>query len=127
MSEKLGLLTFGKRHGPVFLGRDLVETRNYSEEIAYEIDKEVRRIIDECYVRARAILSDNREKLERIAKALLERESLEGEELERALSGQALEPPAAAAAISPQPEPKPEPAPRPEKPIPSLKPKPEVS
>jgi len=127
MSEKLGLLTFGKRHGPVFLGRDLVETRNYSEEIAYEIDKEVRRIIDECYVRARAILSDNREKLERIAKALLERESLEGEELERALSGQALEPPAAAAAISPQPEPKPEPAPRPEKPIPSLKPKPEIS
>jgi len=126
MSEKLGLLTFGKRHGPVFLGRDLVETRNYSEEIAYEIDKEVRRIIDECYVRARAILSENREKLERIAKALFERESLEGEEIERVLSGQTIDAPAAAA-IAPQSEPKPEPASRPEKPIPSLKPKPEVS
>ncbi len=125
MSEKLGPLSLGKRHGPVFLGRDLIETRNYSEEIAYEIDKEVRRIIDECYERARTLISEYRDRLERVAKALLERESLEGEELERALAGQAIEPPVAVAEAPA--EPKPEPVSRPEKPIPSLKPKPEAS
>jgi len=128
MSEKLGPLSLGKRHGPVFLGRDLVETRNYSEEIAYEIDKEVRRIIDECYDRARTLISEHRDRLERVARALLERESLEGEELERVLAGEALE----VAAATAQPEAKPGPAApkaeRPvEKPIPTLKPKPEAS
>ncbi len=125
MSEKLGPLSLGKRHGPVFLGRDLIETRNYSEEIAYEIDKEVRRIIDECYERARTLIREYRDRLERVAKALLERESLEGEDLERALAGEAIETHVAAA--EPQVEPRAEPAPRPEKPIPSLKPKPEAS
>jgi cell division protease FtsH len=74
MSDKLGPLTLGTKHGPVFLGRDLVESRNYSDEIAYEIDKEVRRIIDECYGRARGVLTDHRVILDRVAKALLERE-----------------------------------------------------
>jgi cell division protease FtsH len=125
MSDKLGPLSLGKRHGPVFLGRDLVETRNYSEEIAYEIDKEIRRIIDECYERAKAIIADNRDKLEGVAKVLLEKESLEGEELERVLTGRPLEPEAveAPAAIV---ETKPEPSVR-EKPVPMLKPKPEAS
>jgi len=122
MSDKLGPLSLGKRHGPVFLGRDLVETRNYSEEIAYEIDKEVRRIIDECYERARTIITEHRSKLESVAKALLERESLEGEDLERALAGEALEP----EPVPAPPEVKPEPA-RAEKPMPALKPKPEAS
>ena len=125
MSEKLGPLSLGRRHGPVFLGRDLVETRNYSEEIAYEIDKEVRRIIDECYSRAKGVLTDNREKLERIAKALLERESLEGEQLERVLAGEPVEaeapaPAAASAAES-------APAAQVDKPRPALQPKPEPS
>jgi len=126
MSEKLGPLSLGKRHGPVFLGRDLVETRNYSEEIAYEIDKEVRRFIDECYDRARELLSANRDKLDRLAKALLERESLEGEEIRKVIAGEPLpEEPAAAPTV---PEAKPEPA-RPEVPLPAraLKPKPEAS
>ena len=60
MSDKLGPLTLGTKHGPVFLGRDLVESRNYSDEIAYEIDKEVRRIIDECYGRARQVLTEHK-------------------------------------------------------------------
>ncbi|MDR7487981.1 MAG: ATP-dependent zinc metalloprotease FtsH, partial [Armatimonadota bacterium] len=98
MSEKLGPLSLGKRHGPVFLGRDLVESRNYSEEIAYEIDKEIRRIIDECYERARATLMEHRDQLERLARTLLERESLEAEELERVLAGLPLEPPGPAPA-----------------------------
>ena len=81
MSEKLGPLSLGKRHGPVFLGRDLVETRNYSEEVAFQIDQEVRRIVDECYEKAKRILTENRDKLERVATALLEKESLESGEL----------------------------------------------
>ncbi|HTE03610.1 MAG TPA: cell division protein FtsH, partial [bacterium] len=127
--EKLGPLSLGRRHGPVFLGRDLVETRNYSEEIAYEIDKEVRRIIDECYQRAREALMGARERLNRLAKALLERESLEGEQIEKVLAGEPLEPetPAVPAAMA-GPGLKPEP-PRPEAPLPAptLKPKPEAS
>ncbi|HLA25159.1 MAG TPA: ATP-dependent zinc metalloprotease FtsH [bacterium] len=125
MSDKLGPLSLGRRHGPVFLGRDLIETRNYSEEIAYEIDKEVRRIIDECYGRARTIITEHRDKLEGVAKALLERESLEGEDLERALAGEALEP----EPVPAPPEVKPEPAraEKPEKTMPALKPKPEAS
>jgi cell division protease FtsH len=90
MSDKLGPLTLGAKHGPVFLGRDLVESRNYSDEIAYEIDKEVRRIIDECYSRARQVLTEHRDLLERIAKALLERESLESDELDALIAGRAL-------------------------------------
>ena len=129
MSEKLGPLSLGRRHGPVFLGRDLVETRNYSEEIAYEIDKEVRRIIDECYERARDVLVGSRERLNRLAKALLERESLEGDQIEKVMAGEPLAPeapsaPAAAASPGLKSEP-----PRPEAPMPApaLKPKPEAS
>jgi cell division protease FtsH len=92
MSDKLGPLTLGTKHGPVFLGRDLVESRNYSDEIAYEIDKEVRRIIDECYSRARQVLTDHQEVLDRIARALLERESLDSEELDTLIAGEMLPP-----------------------------------
>jgi cell division protease FtsH len=76
----------------VFLGRDLFESQNYSDEIAYEIDKEVRRIIDECYSRARAVLTEHKESLDRIAKTLLERESLQSDELETLIAGQPLLP-----------------------------------
>jgi len=92
MSDKLGPLTLGAKHGPVFLGRDLVESRNYSEEIAYEIDKEVRRIIDECYGRARQVLTEHKAVLERISRALLERESLDSDELDLLIAGQPLPP-----------------------------------
>ncbi len=101
MSDKLGPLTLGTKHGPVFLGRDLVESRNYSDEIAYEIDKEVRRIIDECYGRARQVLTEHKETLERIAKALLDRESLEGDELDALIAGQPLPPQAVDPASAP--------------------------
>src|SRR5579885_1596943 len=92
MSERLGPLALGTKHGPVFLGRDLVENRNYSDRIAYEIDTEIRRIIDECYGRARQVLTEHRPALERIAKALLERESLESDELDALIAGQPLPP-----------------------------------
>jgi len=124
MSEKLGPMSLGKRHGPVFLGRDLVESRNYSEEIAYEIDKEVRRIIDDCYHRARQILEANRDKLEVIARALLEKESLDAEELDHLLAGQPLDAEAPAPATPASgPAAKPSPAPPV---VPSWRPKPEA-
>ncbi len=90
MSNKLGPLSLGKRHGPVFLGRDLVESRNYSEEIAYEIDKEIRRIIDECYEKARTVITEHREALDRIAIALLDRESVEADDLDLLYRGEPL-------------------------------------
>src|SRR5207245_7267603 len=99
MSDKLGPLTLGTKHGPVFLGRDLVESRNYSDEIAYEIDKEVRRIIDECYGRARTVLTDDREILDRIARSLLERESLESDQLSALIAGEPLRPAVRAPAL----------------------------
>ncbi|MDR5683110.1 MAG: ATP-dependent zinc metalloprotease FtsH [Armatimonadota bacterium] len=123
MSEKLGPMSLGKRHGPVFLGRDLVESRNYSEEVAYEIDKEVRRIIDECYGRARRIIESNRDKLELVARALLDKETLDGEELERLLSGRPLDEP-----VEERPEAAPAPtaAPSVAAPAAPLRPKPEA-
>jgi cell division protease FtsH len=85
MSDRLGPVTLGKKHHEVFLGRDIMEDRNYSEEIAYAIDQEVRRIIDECMERVRGILEENFEKVEEIAVILLEKEILEGAEFNKLL------------------------------------------
>jgi cell division protease FtsH len=127
MSSKLGPLSLGRRHGPVFLGRDLVESRNYSEEIAYEIDKEIRRIIDECYDQARTTILTHRQALERIARGLIEHESLEADELERLFAGRELAPaPGGAPAPAPHAEPAAETRPRPDA-LPQLRPKPEAS
>lgn len=80
MSETLGLVKLGKKREEIFLGRDISEDRNYSEEIAYVIDKEVKAIIDECYERAKEILTEHRDLLDKIAGVLLEREVLDSEE-----------------------------------------------
>lgn len=82
MSEELGPLTFGHKQEQVFLGRDIAHDRNYSEEIAYAIDKEMRRIVESCYQRAQEILAQHRDKLDKLAQALLERETIRGDELE---------------------------------------------
>jgi cell division protease FtsH len=83
MSEKLGHLTFGKRDEQLFLGRDIVEERNYSEATAVEIDKEIRRIIEECYQRAKNELNSNIDKLKSLAEKLLEKEVMDSEEVKR--------------------------------------------
>jgi cell division protease FtsH len=83
MSKKLGPMAFGKSEEMVFLGREISEQRNYSDEVAYEIDKEVRAIIDTGYARAKKILADNRDKLIEIAETLITKETLEGEEFEQ--------------------------------------------
>ena len=83
MSEKLGHLTFGRRDHQVFLGRDLGEERNYSEEIAHLIDVEVKKIIDDSYLRAKNELTAHHEQLKTLATALLEKEVLDAEEVKR--------------------------------------------
>ncbi|MCL7451741.1 MAG: ATP-dependent zinc metalloprotease FtsH [Anaerolineae bacterium] len=82
MSPKLGPLTFGDRDELVFLGREIAEQRNYSDEVAEEIDLEVRRIIDQAYDRAKGILIGYRDRLEVVAQRLIEIETLERQEFE---------------------------------------------
>jgi cell division protease FtsH len=87
MSEKMGPLHFGRRDEMVFLGRDFVEHKEYSEQTAVEIDTEIRRIVTTNYDRARKIVSENLDKLKLIADALLERETLDGNDIDVLLSG----------------------------------------
>jgi cell division protease FtsH len=82
MSEKLGPLALGKKDELVFLGREISEQRNYSDPVAYEIDKEVRRLIDEASARARKILTEQFDKLEAIAQLLIREETIESEQFE---------------------------------------------
>ena len=89
MSDRLGMVRLGRRHGNPFLGRDLMEDRDYSEEIAKAIDEEVRMFIDQGHERARTILTENRAKMDEIAEILLERESLNREEFIALLDGTA--------------------------------------
>ncbi|MHC4196384.1 MAG: ATP-dependent zinc metalloprotease FtsH [Planctomycetota bacterium] len=81
MSPKLGPQTFGRQSGNVFLGHDLVQEKEYSEETAVVIDEEVTRIVHDSYDKAHRLLSQNRDKLERLARALEEKEILEGEDV----------------------------------------------
>ncbi len=82
MSERLGPLSFGKREEMVFLGRDLGEQRNYSDEVAKEIDEEVRAIIDRAYERAHEVLTTNRERLDRLAAKLVAEETVDSDGFE---------------------------------------------
>jgi cell division protease FtsH len=82
MSESMGTLQFGQQDEMVFLGRKMAEQRDYSEQVAEQIDAEVRRIVDNAYARVRTMLTNNIDKLHALAKALLERETLNTEELE---------------------------------------------
>lgn len=81
MSEKLGPMTFGRKQSQVFLGRDLGNDKDYSEEVAFAIDTEMRVFIDEAYAEVESILKENIDKLHLIAEALLERETLEASQI----------------------------------------------
>jgi cell division protease FtsH len=87
MSEALGPLTFGKRQAHVFLGRDFGEDRNYSDEVAGLIDTEVRRIVEDCYTRARELLTTHKDKLVEISQELIKRETIDAEEFDKIFSG----------------------------------------
>jgi len=87
MSEELGPLTFGRPQEQVFLGRDISRDRNYSEEIAFSIDKEARRIMENCYQRAKEILENNIHKLHLVATTLMEKETIEASEFQALMQG----------------------------------------
>ncbi|MCF6461114.1 ATP-dependent zinc metalloprotease FtsH [Clostridium sp. Cult3] len=87
MSDKLGPMTYGTDEEEVFVGRDFGRTRNYSEEVAAAIDKEMRGLIDKAYSKAEQLLKDNINILHRVAEALLERETLDGKEFEEIFLG----------------------------------------
>jgi cell division protease FtsH len=92
MSEKLGPRTFGDKQELVFLGREISETKDYSERTALEIDKEMDRIISEALATATKLLTDNKDTLEKLAKALISRETLDTDELEALFRGETLAP-----------------------------------
>jgi len=83
MSDSLGLVKLGNKREEIFLGRDISEDRNYSEQVAYQIDQEVKTIIDKCYENAKEILTMRRALMDKIAGVLLEREVIDGEEFDR--------------------------------------------
>ena len=85
MSEKLGPLTFGKKEEEVFLGRDFGSRRDFSDQIALEIDKEVKRLVVEAYERTKRILTEHIHSLRALAEALLEKEVLDGIEIDQIL------------------------------------------
>ncbi|MCM8770643.1 MAG: ATP-dependent zinc metalloprotease FtsH [Candidatus Omnitrophica bacterium] len=85
MSERLGHMTLGRREGMVFLGRDIFEEKNYSDETARKIDEEVKKIVDEAYQRAKTLLQENCDKLKLLATTLLEKEVMDDTEVKRLL------------------------------------------
>jgi len=91
MSE-LGPLTFGKKEEQIFLGREIAQHRDYSEDTAIKIDQEVRKLVNNGYSTAKQILADNRETLEKVAKALIEREVLDANEIKMLVDGKELPP-----------------------------------
>ena len=86
MSDKMGNLAYGKEQEHVFMGRNFGNTRDFSEEIAADIDKEIKRIVDEQYSLAKELLTNNKDMLEYIAKQLLERETLDEKEFEEMMN-----------------------------------------
>jgi len=83
MSEKLGPLTFGKKDEQIFLGREIAKHKDYSEKTAEEIDDEVRRLVTEAYEGSKKLLQENYDLLDALAKRLLEKETIEGHEIDR--------------------------------------------
>src|SRR5207253_7839111 len=117
MSE-LGPLTFGKKEEQIFLGREIAQHRDYSEETSIRIDSEVRKIVTEQYERARRIIEENRDTMVRLAENLLEHESLDGVQIRRIVAGLPLDDAEGTPATSVEEKPQlKEPAAKPLKPI----------
>ena len=87
MSEKLGPLAFGREHNQVFLGRDITEKREYSEDTAKDIDTEIRKLVENAYKQAEDTIKKKRDKLEKLVKALLEKEVIDRKDVENILEG----------------------------------------
>lgn len=91
MSDRIGPINYGSDNDEVFIGRDFVHSKNFSEKISSEIDDEVRSIINDCYKKCFELLNSNLDKLERVTKVLLEKEKISGEEFELIYCGKELE------------------------------------
>jgi cell division protease FtsH len=113
MSDRLGMVQYGNDSDHLFMGRDMVQRKDYSEFTAQEIDTEVKRIINEAYNRAKSLIEQHRDKLEIIANALLEYETLDGEQVTQIVKtgvftppppDPKVEPPSGAVAATPLPE-----------------------
>ncbi|HEX3273445.1 MAG TPA: ATP-dependent zinc metalloprotease FtsH [Gemmatimonadales bacterium] len=104
MSERIGPLAVGDKEQEIFLGREFAQRREISERTAQMVDDEVKRLVDEAYARATQILGQNRELLDRIADALLERETIDREDLDRLVKNQPLPPRNLPPADSPAPQ-----------------------
>jgi len=102
MSDSMGPLTFGKKEEQIFLGREIAQHQDYSEDTALKIDHEVKRFVTEAYTRANDILVQHKAKLIDMAEALLLRETLDAEQVRRIVAGEALDEPAPAAPATPQ-------------------------
>jgi cell division protease FtsH len=92
MSDKLGPLTFGKKDEQIFLGKEIATHKDYSEATAVDIDKEIRNIVEGCLSRADTLLKENGDKLDRLANALLERESLNAKDIDELMEQEPVEP-----------------------------------
>jgi len=90
MSEALGPISLGRKHEQPFLGRDIMDDRNYSEQVASAIDKELATIIEDCYERAKQLLTEHTEKVRSVVSVLLERETLTGDEIRALMRGEEL-------------------------------------
>jgi cell division protease FtsH len=123
MSDAMGPLTFGKKEEQIFLGREIAQHQDYSEDTAIKIDNEIKRIVTDNYVRAKALIEQHKEALDRIADELLIREVLDADQVRRIVAGQPLEEQKVAASSStPSPDDKRHPKERPSivPPIPPL-------
>jgi len=96
----LGPLAYGKKEEQIFLGREIAQHRDFSEDTAIRIDQEVKRIVDQQYVRATKILEENRDAMDRLVEALLEHESLDLEQMKRVIAGLPVDSPQSAASSS---------------------------
>ena len=108
MSEKLGPRVLGRNHDMPFLGREMGNEPDYSEEIAREIDDEIRRVIEEAHMTATEVLKEHSDELHRLSLILIERETIDKDQFERLLAGEAQESVFAEKDLAPKPEPEPE-------------------
>ena len=91
MSDKLGPMTFGSSNSEVFIGRDYGRTQDYSENVAAQIDEEIKKIIDDAYARCTQLLEDNMDKLKVVAEELLEKETIDAKRFEELFTGNVAE------------------------------------
>jgi cell division protease FtsH len=102
MSDSMGPLTFGKKEEQIFLGREIAQHQDYSEDTALKIDHEVKRFVTEAYGRAQQILTQHKSRLMEMAEALLARETLDAEQVRRIVAGEPLDEPTAPTPAAPQ-------------------------